>query len=109
MIYKNLGRSGLKVSAIGLGNWVNGNKPEDIARNEEILKKAWEAGINFFDTAEGYGQGEAEIQLGAAIRKLGVPRSNVVITTKIFWGFHAAKGDVLRQNAVVSFLISSMD
>lgn len=50
------------------------------------MKKAWDLGINFFDTAEVYGYGEAEVQIGSAIRRLNVPRHHVVVSTKIYWG-----------------------
>jgi len=51
-----------------------------------MIKKAWDLGINFFDTAEVYGRGEAEIQLGKALKALGVPREDLVISTKVFIG-----------------------
>jgi len=98
MQYRNLGKSGLKVSQVSLGNFVTGNKPEDLERNERILKKAWEAGINFFDTAEGYANGEGEKQMGRALKKLGVPRSNYVLSTKLLFGFHPEAGDILSVN-----------
>lgn len=49
------------------------------------MKKAWDLGINFFDTAEIYGNGEAELQIGEALRQLNVPRHRYVVSTKIFW------------------------
>jgi aryl-alcohol dehydrogenase-like predicted oxidoreductase len=57
MEYRRLGNTGLKVSVISYGNWLNSNEPETIANNKKIVKKAWELGINTFDTAEGYGFG----------------------------------------------------
>ena len=64
MEYRRLGNTGLKVSAISYGNWLNSNDPAAIENNIKIIQRAWELGINFFDTAEGYGAGEAEVQLG---------------------------------------------
>lgn len=61
MEYRRLGSTGLKVSAIGFGNWLNADDNETLQRNIQIFQKAWELGINFFDTAEGYGKGKAEI------------------------------------------------
>ena len=55
MEYRHLGSSGIKVSVIGFGNWLNSNNPEDHKRTLDIVKTAWEQGINFFDTAEIYG------------------------------------------------------
>ena len=61
MEYRRLGNTGLKVSAISYGNWLNSNDPAAIENNIKIIQRAWELGINFFDTAEGYGAGEAEV------------------------------------------------
>jgi voltage-dependent potassium channel beta subunit len=53
---------------------------------DELIKVAFEAGINFFDNAEAYGFGEAEIVFGNSIKNLGLKREDLVISTKIFWG-----------------------
>jgi aryl-alcohol dehydrogenase-like predicted oxidoreductase len=66
MQYTNLGKSGLKVSVISLGNMVN-NKPENYEEDKNIVKRCLEAGINFFDTAEIYAMGESEKTLGIHI------------------------------------------
>ena len=60
MIYRYLGNSGLKVSVIGYGNWVNSNDASAQAFTTLCIKTSFEAGVNFFDTAEIYGNGEAE-------------------------------------------------
>jgi aryl-alcohol dehydrogenase-like predicted oxidoreductase len=57
MEYRNLGSTSLKVSLVSYGNWLNCNDPETILKNKEIIKHAWDLGINYFDTAEGYGKG----------------------------------------------------
>lgn len=59
MEYRNLGPTGLKVSVISYGNWVNSNTEERKQATFDCVKRAWELGINFFDTAEAYGFGEA--------------------------------------------------
>lgn len=71
MEYRFLGRSGLKVSALSLGAWVTygGQVGEEIAY--ECMQAAYEAGVNFFDNAEAYSRGNAEIVMGNVIRKLG--------------------------------------
>ena len=81
MVYRYLGNTGLKVSVLGLGNWLNN---EDDAQTLECTKAALENGINFFDTAEIYGFGAAETTLGKAFKSLNVPREKIVVTTKIF-------------------------
>lgn len=86
MEYRKLGRSGLKVSALSLGAWVTygGQVGEQVAY--ECMKAAYEAGVNFFDNAEVYADGNAEIVMGKVIKKAGWKRSDLVISTKIFWG-----------------------
>lgn len=86
MVYRYLGNSGLKVSVIGFGNWVTGHDPEAEKVQIEVIKKCWEHGVNFFDTAEIYGFGEAERILGKAIKALNADRADLVITTKLFYG-----------------------
>ncbi|KAL4498559.1 hypothetical protein ABPG72_019677 [Tetrahymena utriculariae] len=86
MEYRLLGNTGLKVSAISFGNWLNSDRPDWQQRTNLHVKKAWDLGINYFDTAEGYGQGEGERQMGIALKELNVPREDYVVSTKIFWG-----------------------
>jgi voltage-dependent potassium channel beta subunit len=85
MQYVSLGNSGLKVSRFSYGNWVNCAKDAQETSNK-LVKLAFERGINFFDTSEVYGSGEGETQLGISLKLLGVPRSDYVLTTKLFWG-----------------------
>lgn len=86
MEYRHLGHSGLHVSAISLGAWVTYGSQvgEDVAR--ECMKVAFDNGVNFFDNAEAYASGRAETVMGNVIRKLGWTRSDLVISTKLFWG-----------------------
>ena len=80
MIYRYLGNTGLKVSVISLGNWVNN---EDDTQTYECTKSALEHGINYLDTAEEYGFGKAETTLGKALKKLNIPREKIVVSTKL--------------------------
>ena len=82
MPYNNFGNSGLKVSAISLGNMIN-YRPETYEEDKKIIEVALKNGINHFDTAELYASGNAEIQLGKILKDLQVPREHVVIATKI--------------------------
>lgn len=86
MEYRFLGRSGLKVSALSFGSWVTFGKQidEDIAY--ESMKTAYDAGVNFFDNAEVYAGGQSETMMGNVIQKAGWKRSDLVLSTKIFWG-----------------------
>ncbi|KAI9317553.1 NADP-dependent oxidoreductase domain-containing protein [Dichotomocladium elegans] len=90
MQYARLGKTGLRVSRICLG-FMSYGYPEwnGWAKNEDeslaLIKKAYDAGINFFDTANTYSNGYAEEILGKAIRQFGMPRDRVVIATKVFF------------------------
>ena len=98
MEYRFLGNSGLKVSVLSFGNWLTGNDPKFIETTKQVVKKCYESGVNFFDTAENYGKGEAEIQLGEALKVLNVPREDLVISTKVFFGtFKVGASDINRN------------
>lgn len=86
MIYRFLGNSGLRVSVVGLGGAHRGHIADDIVY--ETFKAAYDAGVNFFDSAEAYNAGRAETLLGNAIKKYGWDRDDLVISTKLYWGQH---------------------
>lgn len=85
MNYRNLGRYGLKVSDISLGGWLTQGRSIDDATTKAIVIRAFDLGINFFDTADVYNAGEAEKSLAIAIK--GIPRRDLVIATKCFFPF----------------------
>ena len=83
MKYRRLGTSGLKVSEICLGSWLTyGNATEDQTA-EACVDRAYELGINFFDTANVYARGKSEEVVGRSLRKY--PRSTYVVATKVFF------------------------
>ncbi len=86
MNYRRLGSAGLKVSELSLGSWVTygGQVGEEVA--VKCMSVAYDAGVNFFDTAEAYADGNAEIVMGNIIKKLGWRREGLVISSKVFWG-----------------------
>ncbi|MHB8094585.1 MAG: potassium channel beta subunit family protein [Candidatus Aminicenantales bacterium] len=86
MEYRYLGKSGLKVSALSFGSWVTFGDQVGEETAAACMKAAYEAGVNFFDCAEGYSAGKAEIMMGNIIRKAGWKRSDLVVSTKLFWG-----------------------
>lgn len=86
MEYRFLGNSGLKISVLSFGNWLTNNDPKALETTIQIVKRCYEGGVNFFDTAEAYGAGEAERQLGVALKSLNAPREDLVISTKLFFG-----------------------
>ncbi|OWY91852.1 Voltage-gated potassium channel subunit beta-2, partial [Phytophthora megakarya] len=90
MPYRFLGNSGLLVSKLSLGSWMNYDEKCTPDAWYDMMKMAYEHGVNFFDNAEIYGRGQAETNMGAAIKK-GIAegtwsREDLVITTKIFYG-----------------------
>jgi voltage-dependent potassium channel beta subunit len=101
MEYRNLGHSGLEISALSLGAWVTYGEQvgEDVAY--ECMKAALDAGVNFFDNAEAYGRGNAEVVMGNVIKKAGWRRSDLVISTKIFWGGRGPNNNGLSRKHII--------
>ena len=88
MEYRRLGRSGLQVSVLSFGSWVTFGPQLDEGLGADCLAAAYDAGVNFFDNAEGYEAGKSESIMGRAIKQLKWPRYSYVISTKLFWGIH---------------------
>ncbi|KAE9348033.1 putative voltage-gated potassium channel subunit beta [Phytophthora fragariae] len=91
MTYRFLGDSGLLVSKLALGSWMGRADSNTVEAWYEMMKTAFARGVNFFDNAELYGNGQAEEIMGGAIKK-GVEegawsREDLVVTTKIFFGY----------------------
>jgi voltage-dependent potassium channel beta subunit len=86
MEYRFLGRSGLKVSALSFGSWVTFGEQVDTDLAYKQMKTAYDAGVNFFDNAEAYESGKSETIMGKVLQKAGWKRSDLVLSTKIFWG-----------------------
>lgn len=86
MQYRRLGKSGLQVSEFSYGSWVTFAKQVDVAPAKAMLSAAYDAGVNFFDNAEGYEQGNSELVMGQAIDELGWSRDSYIVSSKVFWG-----------------------
>ena len=86
MEYRNLGGSGLKVSQLSFGSWVTFNKQVDSGLAERMFGTCFDAGINFFDNAEGYEAGESEVVMGKALKSLARPRDSYCVSSKVFFG-----------------------
>jgi voltage-dependent potassium channel beta subunit len=86
MNYRRLGSAGLKVSELSLGAWITygGQVGEDVAT--KCMSAAYDVGVNFFDNAEAYASGNAEIVMGNVIKKLGWRRESIIVSSKVFWG-----------------------
>jgi aryl-alcohol dehydrogenase (NADP+) len=90
MEYINMGSTGIKISRLALGCMTYGSKQWrpwvlDANESQPFIRRAWELGINFFDTADMYSLGASEEVLGRTIKDLGIERENVVIATKLYW------------------------
>ncbi len=86
MEYRHLGKAGVKVSELSLGAWVTYGHQFGVEQAKEIMKAAYDLGVNFFDNAEAYASGQAELIMGKALKELGWQRKDYLVSTKIFWG-----------------------
>jgi voltage-dependent potassium channel beta subunit len=86
MNYRRLGKSGLKVSELSFGAWVTFSTQMDVNQVLACMTAAYDAGCNFFDNAEGYAAGQAEILMGEALKKSGWSRDSYVVSSKVFFG-----------------------
>jgi voltage-dependent potassium channel beta subunit len=86
MQYRRLGRSGLKVSALSFGSWVTFSTQIDDRAASDLMKLAYDAGVNFFDNAEAYAAGESERIMGRVLAKMRWPRDSYCVSSKVFWG-----------------------
>ncbi|CAN5338836.1 aldo/keto reductase [soil metagenome] len=84
MQYNQLGKAGIKLSELSFGSWVTFGKQYGVKEAKILMHYAFDQGVNFFDTAEVYAQGEAEVIMGQVLQDF--QRSDIVIATKIFWG-----------------------
>lgn len=99
MRYRRLGITGLEVSELSYGSWITFGTQLDGARCTQLVQHAFSAGVNFFDCAEVYADGQAEVLLGQALRDL--PRGDVVVSTKIFWGGRGPNREGLNRKRLV--------
>ncbi len=107
MIYRRLGSSGIKVSVLSLGSWVTYGNQVDLDASSEMLKLAYESGVNFFDNAEGYAAGKSEKIMGDAFRKLNFRRSSYLVSTKLYWGLNDGPNEKNTLNR--KYLLSSIE
>ena len=91
----------MKVSELSLGAWVTygGQVGEEVAT--ECMSAAYDAGVNFFDNAEAYSGGNAEVVMGNVIKKLGWRRESIVVSSKVFWGGEGPNDRGLSRKHVI--------
>jgi voltage-dependent potassium channel beta subunit len=83
MEYRRMGNTGLKISQLALGTWITFGDQIDDTVADELIHAAYDRGVNFFDNADVYANGQAEVVMGKAIKDL--PRESLVISSKVYW------------------------
>jgi voltage-dependent potassium channel beta subunit len=91
MEYRKFGSTGLQVSALSFGTWLTFGKQIADSTAEELMIKAYDAGINFFDNAEIYARGKSEEVMGNILSKVKWTRSSYMVSSKVFFGFEENK------------------
>ena len=86
MHYRRLGATGLQLSALSFGAWMTFGRQVGRGQARELIAQAWDSGINFFDNAEAYANGEAERVMGDVIADLRLPRDGYCVSSKVFFG-----------------------
>jgi len=109
MEYRFLGGSGLKVSALSYGAWVTFGDQIGDETAEACMRVAYEAGVNFFDNAEVYADGRAENMMGRVLQKTGWKRSDLVISTKIYWGGRGPNDRGLSRKHILEGTAASLE
>ncbi|MET0334126.1 MAG: aldo/keto reductase, partial [Rhizobacter sp.] len=111
MNYRRLGRSGLQLSELSLGSWVTYANQVDINAAKEMMAPAFDAGINFFDNAEAYADGQSEVVMGEALKALKWPRLNYVVSTKFYLGLARKETVAPNRKATLNrkYLLQAID
>ena len=101
MKYRRLGKSGLQLSELSFGAWVTFAQQIGDETAEELMTIAYDSGANFFDNAEAYAEGRAEIVMGNILKKKGWPRDNLIVSSKVFWGGDRPNQEGLSRKHVI--------
>jgi voltage-dependent potassium channel beta subunit len=91
MEYRQLGNTGIQISALSLGSWLTFGKQIDNSLAEELMIKAYDNGINFFDNAETYARGKSEEVMGNILHRLQWSRSSYMVSSKVYFGYEENK------------------
>ena len=95
MRYRRLGKSGLQVSELSFGAWVTFAQQISESTAEKLMTTAYDSGVNFFDNAEAYAEGKAEIVMGKILKRRKWGRDTFLVSSKVFWG-----GDLPNQEGL---------
>ena len=95
MEYSRLGKSGLQVSRLSFGSWLTFGKQVGDTTAEDLMKLAYDNGVNFFDNAEAYAGGKSEEVMGDILKKMGWRRDSYIVSSKVFFGADGGQGGLL--------------
>jgi voltage-dependent potassium channel beta subunit len=101
MKYRRLGKSGLQISELSFGAWVTFAQQISQATAEKLMTIAYDSGVNFFDNAEAYANGKAEIVMGRILKRKGWPRDTFLVSSKVFWGGDRPNQEGLSRKHVI--------
>ncbi|MBA2655659.1 MAG: aldo/keto reductase [Tatlockia sp.] len=107
MQYNYLGKSGLQISELSLGSWLTFGNQLGIDNARQCMRYAFEQGINFFDNAEVYAQGESEKIMGQVLKDF--KREDIVVSTKIFWGGEKSNAIGLSRKHLIEGTKNSLE
>jgi voltage-dependent potassium channel beta subunit len=108
MNYRHLGKAGLRVSELSLGAWVTYGGQVGEQNAYECMVAAYDAGVNFFDNAEAYARGNAEVVMGNVLKKTAWKRESYLVSTKIFWGGSGPNDTGLNYKHIVEGVNNSL-
>jgi voltage-dependent potassium channel beta subunit len=91
MEYRKFGNTGIQISALSLGSWLTFGKQINNSLAEELMIKAYDNGINFFDNAETYARGKSEEVMGNILHSLKWSRSSFMVSSKVYFGYEDNK------------------
>jgi voltage-dependent potassium channel beta subunit len=101
MKYRRLGTSGLQISELSFGAWVTFAQQISQATAEKLMTIAYDSGVNFFDNAEAYANGKAEMVMGKILKRKGWPRDTFLVSSKVFWGGDKPNQEGLSRKHVI--------
>lgn len=110
MNYRRLGQAGLQVSELSFGAWVTFGQQVGHADAQKLMQTAFEAGVNFFDNAESYSNGQAETIMGQVFKSAGWARETFLVSTKFFWGLREVvnQHDTLNRKYLLEAINGSL-
>src|SRR4051812_48672543 len=108
MKYRRLGKSGLQVSELSFGAWVTFAQQITEKTAEKLMTIAYDSGVNFFDNAEAYAEGKAEMVMGRILKRRGWGRDTFLVSSKVFWGGDLPNQEGLSRKHVIEACHSAL-